>query len=678
MEHDANPIRLFGKVATIAARIPLAKRATEAVAALVLLCLSTTAWAQGPLSASDVQLYRGAFQAAEADEWTRARQLASGAEDPLPAKVLQWLDLSRPNGTAPFQAIVAFLDANPDWPGTGTLRLRAENVLPPGLPAGEITAYFDKYPPLTFDSVMRYGTALEETGRAGEAVELIRSRWTDIPLTESQQARMLARFGAALTEADHLERLDFLLWRGRSSEARQMMPLVEAGQRRLAEARIRLAERSPGVDAAIEAVPPSLSDNEGLLYERARWRRYFDMTEGAIEILNRQPATLAEPERWWRERDILARRLFNDRDYRGAYELLNDHRQVEPLPVSEAEWFAGWLALRFLGDPSAAIGHFQTMYDIVGTPISLSRGAYWLGRAHEAAGNGADAENWYRSAAQYTNTFYGQLAAGELRLPTVVSLPAEPAVPPEATADFAEREFVRIVRALDQLGEDDLADTFLRRLASVTDDPIGHMLAGHLALELDRQHMAIRIAKDATRDGLVLTEMLYPFRPVEAIHPAADKALVFGLIRQESEFNIRAVSRAGALGLMQLMPATAQATASDLGIAHSTAMLTSDPAHNIRLGSAHMVELLDRFGGSYVVAAAAYNAGASRAIDWMARWGDPRGGAMDVYEVVDWIESLPFPETRNYIQRVLENTQVYRLRLGGEPELGGLERDLTR
>ncbi|HET8727626.1 MAG TPA: lytic transglycosylase domain-containing protein [Alphaproteobacteria bacterium] len=664
---------------TIPPRPSLAKRGAGWLAGLMVLFLAGAVAAQERLlSQGDVRLYEQAFDAAGDGNWDEARRLAARADEDLPAKVIRWLDLSRADGDQTYQEAAGFLAENPTWPGQGALRLQVEARMPPGLPAADLVAWFDQHPPLTFDAVMRYASALEAVGRGGDAADLARERWVDIAVTESQQQRFLARFGDLFTPDDHWARLDALLWSERATEARRMMPLVDAGRRALAEARLRLAGQEGGVDAAINRVPDSLADDEGLIYERVRWRRRADLTEEAIALLARQPAELSQPAAWWTERAILARRLFNDGDYAGAYAVASGHQQDDAATLSEAEWLAGWVALRFLDEPDLAVGHFQRLYDAVGTPISLGRGAYWLGRSYEAAGNAADAERWYAVAAQYDSVFYGQLAAGELGRPSMASLAPMPEVPQAAAAAFARGEFARLARMLVQIGERNYAETFLNRMIALNGDPISLALVGDLALDLGLQQVAIRAGKLAIRDGLLLTEPAFPVQPIETADRRVDPALVLALIRQESEFDTRAVSRAGARGLMQLMPATADWVAGRLGIDHATGMLTAHPTHNIRLGSYYLAQQIERFQGSYVMAVAGYNGGPNRVAGWIDEMGDPRGGAMDLYQVIDWIEAIPLPETRNYVQRVLENTQVYRLRLGGRPEIGALEEDLLR
>ncbi|MEQ8967101.1 MAG: transglycosylase SLT domain-containing protein [Azospirillaceae bacterium] len=611
--------------------------------------------------------------------WSAARGAADRASATLPAKVLRWMEMRRNDTTADFGAIAAFIEANPDWPGLTRLRLQAERALPETLPAVEVARWFDAYPAQTFDALMAHMDALDALDRRADADAIARTRWIDLPVTPAQQGRFLARFGAVLGPEAHAARLDALIWAERLDEARRMLALVDAATAALGTARIKLAARESGVDAAIEAVPAALADDEGLLWERLRWRRYYDFNEGAAEILDRQPTDAAHPDAWWQERNILIRRAMEDGDHALAYRLAAAHRQTEGFPLAQAEWLAGWTALRRLDRPAAAFDHFTRLHENVGTPISLSRGAYWAGRAAAAQGDEATARQWYQRAAAHSASFYGQLAAGELGLPTVTGLPPDPTASADAVAEFAGRERVRVVADLRDLGlAGDTADPFLFSLlldASTAED---YALLNALAADVDRPDIAVAASRRAVFDDVIYGAAAYPTAPLPQVDPRPERALILGLIRQESGFDLDAVSRAGALGLMQLMPATARDVAADLGVPAEIDRLTRDAAYNIRFGSVYLGDRLAEFDGSYIAAVAGYNAGPNRVARWLGSDGDPRAGRMDLYAVIDWIESIPIYETRNYVQRVLEATQVYRRRLGEAPEIGTLEADLRR
>ncbi|MCA8933955.1 MAG: lytic transglycosylase domain-containing protein [Rhodospirillaceae bacterium] len=651
----------------------MARPALAKLTAAVLALAVYAPWAaSAQLSQSDVLVYQAAFEAADLQAWATARAIERQASDPVLREVVDWVAMSNDAGDRSFAEIADFLGRHPDWPDQRGLRSQAERLMPAGLGRAEVLAYFEAHPPVTVDGTVRYAQALEGAGRLDEAQAMLHGIWPELTVSAQSQDDLLSAVGHLLTPTDHALRMDRLIWDGRLREARWLMPHVDAATRALAEARIQLANQADGVDALIAAVPAELQTNEGLLYERLRWRRRSDRIDGAIEILAQQPAQLTHPSAWWSERNIIARDLLTAGDTARAYQVASQHRQTDSFARSQAEWLSGWIALRFLNDPEAAFGHFQALYANVGTPISLGRGAYWSARALADLGRDAEAAQWYAVAAQNSSAFYGQLAATPIGQPTVGPLPPDPAADPA----FAGSEFGRIIPALHQIGQDRRTELFFRAATQAAGtDPAALRAIADLADSLGLPHMGVYAVKQLIFENIVLYETGYPVIDLSTADPRVEGALVLALMRRESEFDAGAISPAGARGLMQLMPATAAGVAGQLGIAHNVGMLTSDPGHNIRLGSAYLASMLERFGGSYVLAIAAYNAGPSRVDNWLESLGDPRDPGIDV---IDWLESVPIYETRNYVMRVLEDVQVYRVRLGNAPVVGGLEADLAR
>ena len=654
------------------------KSARTLIAALCAsLMLIAAPVAAGTLSQQDLATYKQAFKAATDDRHDDALRIASSASDRLPAKIIRWMKLQAPQGGS-FQEVAAFLRENPDWPGQLGLRRAAEGAMgDAALSPSEIVAWFKQYAPLTNDGFMRYADTLLLNGDREKGLGLIRQRWADTNFNNGEEQDFLFRYQEHLRRQDHIARVDRLLWDHQEVPARRMLPLVDSGWDALIEARMGLFDESRNVDAALAKVPESLRDDPGLLYERLRYRRKRNDEDGALEILRHQPAKLGRPALWWTERHIMARRALERQDLKLAYTLAKGHGLTEGTPFAEAEFLSGFLALRFLDMPTEASGHFQKLYRSVTAPISKARGAYWSGRAAEALGRREEARDWYAKASPYGTTFYGQLAAHKLDTHAHVRLPSEPKVEPSETAAFERREVVRAVRALVEIEgrETERVTAFLRRISLQSKAPEDYALAARLARELHRPDLAVASAKDAAQNEIYLVEAGYPVIRTEGTG-SPEPALVHALIRQESTFNPNIVSSAGARGLMQLMPGTAQLVANKLGVKkHQQGKLISDPQYNIRLGSAYITEMIERYGGSYVLAVASYNAGPGRVSQWLNTYGDPRGGGVDV---VDWVELIPIYETRNYVQRVMEAMLVYRARLhGGRAELN-LERELRR
>lgn len=662
---------------TLAALAVPGKSAWAALAALCAsLFLVVAPVAAGTLSEQDLAVYKQAFKAAGDDRHDDALRIATPAKDRLPAKIIRWMKLQAPMGGT-FQEIAAFMRENPDWPGQIALRRAAEAAMgESGIGADQVMAWFKANPPLTNDAFMRYADTLLLNGERERALSQIRQRWVDTNFNSGEEQDFLFRYRDQLRRQDHVARADRLLWDHQDVAAKRMLPLLDDGWDALIEARTALYQEARTVDAALARVPESLRDDPGLLYERLRYRRKRN-DDGALDILRNQPAKLGRPALWWTERHILARRAMERQEYKLAYTLVRAHGLTDGASFAEAEFLAGFLALRFLDMPAEAAGHFGKLYRSVTAPISRARGAYWSGRAAEALGRADEAREWYRKAAPYGTTFYGQLAAHKLDSHAQVHLPSEPKVDQSEASAFERREVVRAARALYEIeGRDsERLAAFLRRISLQSKQPEDFALAARLAREMHRPDLAVAAAKDAAQNAVYLVEAGYPvIRTESGGNP--EPALVHALIRQESTFNPAIVSSAGARGLMQLMPGTAQLVANKLGIKkHQHAKLTTDPQYNIRLGSAYISDMIERYGGSYMLAVASYNAGPSRVSQWINTYGDPRGTGIDA---VDWVELIPIYETRNYVQRVMEGLLVYRARLhGGRAELN-LERELRR
>jgi soluble lytic murein transglycosylase len=631
------------------------------------------AMAAEKLSGRDAQIYAEAFAAVDKEQWVKARQIAARAKNPLLAKVIQWLDLTQPGPGRSFDEMRHFLADNPEWPLLAAIRANAERAMPRNLDATTVTAWFADREPATASGVMRLATALSDLGREEQAVALVRLGWVEKDMTSDEEKEFLGLFKKRLRAEDHIARLDRLLWDRQESAARRMLPRVDQAHQLLADARLRLINMDPGVDSAVKRVPAALRKDPGLLYDRARWRRNKGLYEEVVELLDPPVTGARKPDLLWREVEDAARRALTRGDVSVAYRLAQHHGAESGTAFADGEWLAGWIALRFLGEPQMAYEHFVRLYGGVSTSISQSRGAYWAGRAAEALGEEALSRNWYRTAAEAMTTYYGQLAAQRLGTGEAARFPTLPQPSEEQIAAFDTDELVHVIRLLGQVDQLDRAKAFVVRLVDHAKTPADHRLIADLAADQGRNDLMVVAAKEARKSGVELVEYLYPLRdlPTEI---APEPALVLGVIRQESAFAVTAVSSAGARGLMQLMPSTAKHVAKKIGLKYEEKKLIRDPGYNVRLGSAYLQELIDRFRGSYILAIAGYNAGPSRSVEWIRQYGDPRDADVDV---IDWIESIPFSETRNYVQRVIENLMVYRHRLGDtqlaqqqEPALG--------
>lgn len=624
------------------------------------------------LSAKDLAIYKQAFTAVKKDRWKEARRLIATAKDPLPGKVIIWLDLSRPGPGRDFKEMTAFLKGNPDWPLRYTLTQQAERAMPEYLKPQDVLQWFGEREPTTAEGAMKLAGALAATRQEKRAERVAQAAWIERDFGKADEQVFLQRFGHLLHQKQHWERLDRLLWEDKGEQATRMLTRVDANHQALARARMKLADQAKDAAQAVANVPQSLRGDPGLIYERARLLRRKDKFAEAADLLDPPPQNVSRPDLLWAELKRAARGSLDDGNVSAAYRLAAAHGSDRGEAFAEGEFLAGWIALRFLDDAPAAMRHFTAIYAGTTSVISQSRGAYWAGRAAEQSGDVAKAQDWYKAAAKGITSFYGQVAALRLADKREIHLAGTPKPSAKEQQIFEKKELVRVVRMLTALGEGERARYFLGKLMELSSKPAEYQLVAGLAAEINRRDFAVSVAKEARTRGVEMIDYLYPVIALpDGKNP--EPALILGLIRQESAFDVGAVSSAGAKGLMQLLPSTAKGVAKKIGVKYAEKRLTTDPNYNITLGRAYVDDLLGRFGGSYVLAAAAYNAGPSRARDWIYTYGDPRQRGIDV---IDWIESVPFDETRNYIMRVLENTQIYRARLGKGAARLGLAEDL--
>ncbi len=626
-----------------------------ALAVAAILTIAPTANAQSAGLAGSV------MEAADQKNWLTVRNFTNG--DPVIADLAMWRILSAGEGT--WRDYSSFIAQNPDWPNLKRIRAKGERTMPSGLSLLEIDGFLGSERPQTGTGALRRAEALRAAGRANDAAAEIVTAWRTLSMTAEEQNEYRAYHGPTI-QAYHRDRADELAWRGLTSEAEAMAALLDPGYAALIRARVLLRRRADGVDAAIKAVPASLQSDPGLAYERFVWRMRKNRYDGAADIIRAQSgsaATLGRPELWGDRRRLLVRRMLRLGQVIPAYNLANQNHMTEGSNYSDLEWLAGWIALRRMHEPDRAIAHFSRFLAAVATPISYGRGNYWMGRAHEAKRDQNAARDWYARAAEHQTSYYGQLAATKIGAGPKADLAALPGGSWKS-APFANRTVTRATVALSRDFDRRRAHWFLTHIASTLSSYEDLASVAQLATELGREDAAIRISKIAARKGHVLQGHYYPLNGLAQFNRGVEPALAMAIARQESELNIEAISPAGARGLMQLMPGTAKKVSGWLDMPYNKARLTTDWQYNATLGQTYLARRLDQFGGSVAMAAAAYNAGAGRVDQWIERYGDPRAPGVDV---VDWIETIPFRETRNYVQRVLEGLQVYRNRIAGGP-----------
>ncbi|NAZ37662.1 lytic transglycosylase domain-containing protein [Rubellimicrobium sp. CFH 75288] len=638
--------------------------ACRRLAALIVVALA--AWGAAPPASAEqpaVAALREAVRLADRGQWEAAARAAERG-GPVVEAIIQWRHLRDGAGTAEFAEYATFLRRHPDWPGLDRLRANGETAIRDAAPPEAVIAYFGDALPTTGMGAVALARALEAQGRAGDARAMLREVWLTQPLNESGQARLLAAYGDVLAP-HHAARADAMLWRWRTADAERMIPLLPDERRALVRARVALIRQQGAAADRIAALPAGLRDHPGLAYDRfARIAEEGRWSEAASILLARSGSTaaLGEPARWASWRAQTARWAMRQGRYEDAYRIASRHFLSEPSEShADLEWIAGFLSLRFLDEPARALEHFRRSEAQVTGPISTARAAYWQGRAEEALGLADDAAISYARAATNQTAFYGLLAAEKLGLTLDPSLTGLEDFGDWRSSGILAGELGQAMLMLLAAGERSDAILFARALARSLDrQGIGQL--ANLLEEMHEAHIAVLVGKTAAERGIIVPAAYFPLHPMAWRDWPVSGELALAIARRESEFSPAVTSPVGAQGLMQLMPGTAREVAGWLGLSHSPARL-NDWEYNARLGTRYLQMLEGMFGPSPVLVAAGYNAGPGRPRQWMAERGDIRREDVDV---IDWIEMIPFAETRIYVMRVTESLPVYRARLTGE------------
>ena len=625
------------------------------------------------LSEADRAAGIAAITAARGGDWSQAYADAARSANALPMKIVRWLDYARTNATGRFSDIATFIEQNPDWPSQKVLRRRAEEAL--ATESDEVAAtWLKRFPPVSAIGKARLAAIQMARGDAASGLAALRDAWINGDFTVTDEHDFLSRYGANIRPEDDVKRLDRLLWDRQGDAARRMLPLVPADFHAEAVARLALYDRAPNADALVKQVPEALRSDPGLIFDVVHWERHNDQYVAAAQLLLTHPDNPVRPASWAGEREIVARRLLSAGDADLAYKVIQQNTSSDSGAYSDAEFLSGYIALRFLKNPTLAFEHFSRVLARVTTPWGKSRAAYWSGRAAEAGGKPQLAAKWYAAGAENMATFYGQLAAHQLGNDAPPHPLPEPRPTAAQLADFYPRPLVQAASLFAAAGDRDHLKVFLLQEADLSKQPIEFAMVAAYAEHLGRIDVAIAVAKRSIDAGMPLMIHGYPVTALPA-GGNVEHALLLAIVRTESAFDQEAVSGAGARGLMQLMPGTAALIARQQQLPYSVDRLTSDGVYNLTLGRAYIAKLLDDFGGSYPLAIAAYNAGPGRIRQWLHDYGDPRGKQIDM---VDWIEAIPFTETRFYVQRVLESVQIYRGQNTGNTAAFSLAADLAR
>ncbi len=610
------------------------------------------------LTPDSVEHARSALLFADRHDWNNALLHAKHTNDPSMVALVTLQYLLDTESGASFNEYINFLEAHPDWPDQKKLRLRAELSLKnENITDHDLMAWFNDSIPITGIGKMALVAAYQRNKMATQdkITYLVRDAWRNGDFDEDQEQQIQSTYGKLLTADDYIGRVDRLLWDGKTTPAKRILSRVPSAQNKLYTARIALIEDSKQAPAKVSAVPASLKNDPGLIYDRMQFRVRHDDSKGVREMLYAAPAHVPYPEKWWRAREYQVHKALDDDDYTTAKKLLANHGQVEGQSLADAMWLRGWLMCQFTKQPKDAYHVFYEMFGMVNYPVSKARAAYWAARSAEKAGDNDAAKSWYTTASAYPTTFYGQLASYKLNGSAPLRIPAPPVITAEDQKHFNSGSLASAIRLCIELGEIDRASRFINYMAENSDSEGKARLAAEVGKKYGYAYLGVRAAKKALQKNIVLVDAGYP-TPKTPAGIAIERPLALAIMRQESEYDPHARSTSGAMGLMQIMPRTAKDIAKKEGLRFAPDELY-DQQYNMTLGTKYLGRMVDSYDGSYVMAIAAYNAGPGNVRNWVKEFGTP-GNQVD--NAVDWIEKIPYYETRNYVQRVMENLQVYR------------------
>ena len=622
-------------------------------------------------SKKDFSLAKKAISEMKKAKWPNALKTAKKAKDKSIYNFIQWRHLLTKGNKASFYDYKTFIDKNENYPRIGRVKYLAEHKLSTDtINSKKIIEWFGSNDPLSGFGRMILGESFILNGDTQKGVSLIKEGWITAELSKSELRFYRKKFKKYLNADDYIKRADYLAWNNKYWDLKRLLRYLPKDYELLYTARQLLMSKSYGVDNAISKVPAKFKNDAGLNYDRLKWRRKRGRVDSSVEILLKIKNTknyLVRPDKWWIEREIISRSLIYKKKYELAYKISSNHALTDGPEYAAAEWMSGWIALSFLDDPLLAKDHFENFYNNVGYPISISRGAYWLAKTYQKLDKEDLAKEWFKKATNFLTTYYGQLSFIELYPNKEFELSKDIEVSKDYRDYFFKKDLVKTVYLLDELDEDKYSKHILRHLAKDDIKNGSEILAAELATNINRFDFAIQIAKIASYEKRFHNKFNYPIISTPNYingRKIPETAFILSIIRQESEFDLSANSHAGAKGLMQLMPYTAKVVAKQANLPYSKSRLTKDAEYNINLGSHYIAGLILEYDGAYPFAIAAYNAGPKRVRYWKKINKNPQKKQINY---VDWIELIKFKETRNYVQRVLENYNVYRYILEQKP-----------
>jgi soluble lytic murein transglycosylase len=624
-----------------------------------------------------------AMKAMKSKEWSKATSYAKKSGHKELIKIITAQKFLDKSSKYSFEEIAAFLSKNPRWPDFGELKICAEESITPTTSKRIIVDWFRKYPPQTPKAHRAYAYAeaddyskLRKANDQDKArlVHAIREAWTHGIFNKEEEKDFLKTFKAHLNYSDHFKRIDELLWLNNTTNALRLLYLMDKGDQAMFKARIAIIGHAQNFEEMFNALPEDKKFKSGVLYSFLKYHHNADPDHDLSHLIAKAPHDTKHAHDWWRLKTFYIRELIKQKKYDKAYNIAENHHAFTVQDSVDAHWLAGWLALSFLKKPNDAVTHFRKLYEKVSFPISSSRAAYWLAESYKAMGKQAEAKAWHKKAAAFPETFYGQMALTKLNI-TNFSLPPKPKVNLDHIKNLKNNEIVNAASILLDYGCEGLALKYIKNAILKSNSAEETLLIVEFAKKKGSTRVLIEAAKAAGHKKVLITEYNYP-KPYNISNQYIEPAFAYAIIRQESVFEVGAVSTAKAMGLMQLIEPTAKKVAKELKMPYSKKRLLTDPYYNIKLGTKYLGNMVNNFNGSYIMAAAAYNAGPSPVAHWIDLNGDPRT-MKNIDDIIHWIELIPYYQTRDYVMRAMENLQVYRSVLGKSKSLR-LVSDLKR
>lgn len=621
------------------------------------------------LNLNEEKIFKLSLKSGDQKKWARSIKGIEKINDKVARKIIIWRWLIADDGVSSKKDLENFYQSSTIWPNINKVKAKIESKKVTN-DIKKTLDWFQENPPITPIAKIKLSEILIKNNFIEEGNWLLKEAWVNNSFSYSEEKYILKSYKNIITNSENTKRLENLIWKKQWSSANRQLKRVSSDIKQFSIAKIKLSRRRGNVDQAIKNVPKSLINEESLIYERVKWRRKARLEKPSLELLLSYNGEYSYPKKWWREVNYHTRKQLSYKNYKLATKILEQYNLSSKDYLSEAQWLAGWLSLTFNKDPKSAYKYFSKMFLEVKTPISKARASYWAGKASEELGNKEDLKIWYERAAAFPATFYGQLALKKLN--RELFLPSQSIeFNQNEFKKFKENELVRALILLLQVENRKLSRIFAMHLVTQAKNTKDILMLSKILNDFNQVSFSIFVGKKAIYNNIYIPSLNFPVPDTELMNLINKNTeiplpVTLAITRQESAFDIKAKSRAGARGLMQLMPRTARITAKKNNYKYKRIYLTSRPAYNVKIGSFYFKEMLNKFNGSYVLALAAYNAGPSRVNRWLKVYGDPRKNEIDP---VTWMELIPISETRNYVQRVIEGIYMYRMLVKNEKDL---------